>query len=209
VHEQQNIGAYLKFPDPPADGRKEGEMTYLMKDVRLFEAFSDLDRADLVQFMHEKHFAVGDTVCTRGEPGSTMMVVVQGSLSVVVPGKDNLPSEIARLAQGAVLGEMFCIDPAPRPVSVMAAEPATVLELGRDDLTKMRQDAPRAASALIGAVFREVLRRMRRVDDRVEREQFAEETLDLSRENAGSPRPKGSEVPGPWEACFARLRGSA
>jgi len=45
--------------------------------------------------------------------------------------------------------------------------------------------------------------------DRVEREQFAEETLDLSRENAGSPRPKGSEVPGPWEACFARLRGSA
>ncbi len=181
-------------------------MTYQMRDVRLFESFSDPDRADLVQFMHERHYAVGEVVCTRGEPGHTMMVIVEGSLSVVVPGKDNQPSEIARLAQGAVLGEMFCIDPAPRPVTVMANEPATVLELGRDDLTKMRQDAPRAAAALIGAVFREVLRRMRRVDDRVEREQFAEDTRDL---NPGSIRAKGSIVPGPWEACFARLRGSA
>lgn len=184
-------------------------MTYQMREVRLFESFSDPDRAALVQFMHEKRYAVGETVCTRGEPGSTMMVVVQGSLSVVVPGKNNLPSEISRLAQGAVLGEMFCLDPAPRPVTVMAAEATTVLELGRDDLTKMRQDAPRAAAALIGAVFREVLRRMRRVDDRVEREQFAEETGELSTRSDSSCRPKGSTVPGPWEACFARLRGSA
>jgi CRP-like cAMP-binding protein len=199
-------GHTLKFLDPPADGRIEGEMTYQMRDVRLFESFSDPDRAGLVRFMHERHYAAGEMVCTRGEPGNTMMVIVEGSLSVVVPGKDNQPSEIARLAQGAVLGEMFCIDPAPRPVTVMAHVPATVLELGRDDLTKMRQEAPRAAAALIGAVFREVLRRMRRVDDRVEREQFAEDTRDL---NAGSIRAKGSTVPGPWEACFARLRGSA
>jgi len=140
-----------------------------------------------------------------------MMVVVEGSLSVVVPGKDNCPSEIAHLDRGSVMGEMFCIDPAPRPVTVVASEPATILELGRDDLTKMRQDAPRAAAALIGAVFSETLRRMRRLDDRVERELFVRERTGPLLSHGGTSQDESSraDLPEPWKACFARLRGSA
>ena len=178
-------------------------MTYQMRDVRLFSRFPIRIARSRSVHARETLRDRGNGV-TRGEPGNTMMVIVEGSLSVVVPARTT-SREIARLAQGAVLGEMFCIDPAPRPVTVMANEPATVLELGRDDLTKMRQEAPRAAAALIGAVFREVLRRMRRVDDRVEREQFAEDTRDL---NAGSIRAKGSTCRAPGSR-FARLRGSA
>ena len=137
-----------------------------------------------------------------------MIIVVQGALSAVVPGLGNRPREIAHLPQGAVFGEMFCVDPAPRPATVLASESATVLELGRDDLVKMRQQAPRAAAALVSAVFHDVLRRLRSVDDRIGRELRA---LDGSSpaDGAGLPRPSGSDVPGPWEICFARLRGSA
>lgn len=126
-------------------------------------------------------------------------------------GKDNCPSEIARLDQGSVLGEMFCIDPAPRPVTIMASSPATVLELGRDDLTRMRQDSPRAAAALISAVFSETLRRLRRLDDRVERELFVHDGCGKPRleVDANVDHSSRADVPGPWEACFARLRGSA
>jgi CRP-like cAMP-binding protein len=103
---------------------------------------------------------------------------------------------------------MFCIDPAPRPATVVASVETTVLELGRDDLLKMRRDAPRAAAALVNAVFRNVLSRIRSVDDRIER--------DLCPNPDASPSdgkalllPDRTDIPDPWEVCFARLRGSA
>jgi CRP-like cAMP-binding protein len=175
-------------------------MVNLLRNVRLFDTLSERECADLVHFMHEKHFDAGETVCTRGQHGNTMLVVVQGALSAVVPTSSATHAEVARLEAGTVLGEMFCIDPAPRPVTVVASEDTTLLEISREDLTKMRQEAPRAAAALVAAVFHEVLRRLRSVDDRVDRELRAERDNDPS---------DGDPVPEPWQACFARLRGSA
>ncbi len=179
-------------------------MTYPLRNVRLFESFSEIERADLVRFMREKSYSTGDTVCAFGEYGSTMLVVTQGALSAVVSGKDDQAHEIARLGEGAVFGEMFCIDPAPRPVTLLAAEPTTVLELGREDLTRMRQHAPHAAAALVGAVLLDVLKRLRNVDERIDRELRGECTW----ENRLTPSARAS-LPGSWEHCFAGLRGSA
>jgi len=179
-------------------------MANLLRDIRLFETLSERECADLVHFMHEKRFEPGQTVCTRGQHGNTMLVVLQGALSAVVPGKENSHAEVARLRSGSVVGEMFCIDPAPRPVTIVASEATTVLEISREDVTKMRQDAPRVAAALVSAVFHEVLRRLRSVDERVERE--------LRAESDGEPEGGGRSSPpsgNPWDTCFARLRGSA
>lgn len=194
-------------------------MTYLPKDVRLFGMLSDLERADLARFMHEKRYASGETVFACGEYGNTMLVVVQGELAAVVPGKDGVEHAVARLTHGAVLGEMYCIDPAPRPVKVKASEPTLALELCRDDLTKMRQESPRAAAALVNAVLHEVLHRLRSVDDRVERELVSEH------DPADTPAPlrhgrvapahlPDAVVPPPWKDAFGafaltRSRGSA
>ncbi len=180
-------------------------MTSLLENVRLFESCSESERAGIVRFMHERHLESGETVFTQGERGSTMLVVVQGTLSAVVRGNDKVRHEVAALPEHACIGEMFCIDPAPRPVTVMANVPSTVLELGRDDLIKMRQEAPRCAAALISAVFHETLRRLRGLDDRVERELRRGAGTDPD----GGGGPPSSSVPGPWEECFARLRGSA
>jgi CRP-like cAMP-binding protein len=179
-------------------------MTYLLPNTPLFDSLSERERAEIVHFMHERRYETGDTLCSRGEQGNTMIVVLQGALSAVIPGSDDLQHEIARLGKDGVFGEMFCIDPAPRPATVVATEATTVLELGRDDLTKMRQQAPRAAAALVNAVFHSVLRRLRDVENRIERDLrdgLAEESDDAHAEQ--------SSVPDPWEQCFARLRGSA
>jgi len=177
-----------------------------LRNVRLFESFTESERADLVRFMREKKYETGETVCSHGQYGSTMLVVTQGALSARVAGQRDEPHEIARLKQGEVFGEMFCIDPAPRPVTLVASEPATVLELGREDLIRMRQQAPRSAAALVSAVFYDVLRRLRTVDDRIDRELHEDGVLDGSGDPASASR---ATVPSPWAPCFARLRGSA
>jgi len=181
-------------------------MTYPLKNVRLFQSFTDHERAELLCFMRERRYVSGETVCTHGEYGNTMLLVTQGALSAVVQGKGDRLHEIARLTEGTVFGEMFCIDPAPRPITLVANEPATVLELARDDLVKMRQQAPRAAAALVSAVFQDVLKRLRSVDDRIDRELRSEALL--YDECIASPLVEAS-LPGVWTPCFARLRGSA
>ncbi len=179
-------------------------MDNLLRNIRLFETLSERDCAELVHFMHERQFEPGQTVCSRGEHGNSMLVVLRGALSAVVPGKANSQAEVARMRSGAVVGEMFCIDPAPRPVTIVANETTTVLEISREDVTRMRQEAPRVAAALVSAVFHEVLRRLRSVDERVDRE--------LRAEHDGGPG-DGEEASvhsgNPWDTCFARLRGSA
>jgi len=181
-------------------------MTYPLKNVRLFQSFSEIERAELLRFMRERKYVPGQTVCTHGEYGNTMMLVTQGALSAVVPGKDDETYEIARLTEGTVFGEMFCIDPAPRPVTLVANEPVTVLELARDDLIRMRQRSPRTAAALVGAVFQDVLRRLRSVDDRIDRELRFDSCTDED-PAVSTPLQVGSS--GGWDPCFARLRGSA
>ena len=181
-------------------------MTYPLRSVPLFASFSERDRADLLGFMRERQYAAGDTVCTCGEHGSTMLLVTQGALSAVVLGKDNQPHEIARLTEGAVFGEMFCIDPAPRPVTLVAAQTTTVLELDREDVVKMRQEAPRVAAALVSAVFLDVMKRLRQVDDRIDRELREDCTWQDKITPAPAPR---TPLPRSWESCFASLRGSA
>jgi CRP/FNR family cyclic AMP-dependent transcriptional regulator len=184
--------------------RERSEMANSLRHVRLFETLSERECSDLVQFMHERAFEPGDTVCKRGQHGNTMLVVMQGTLAAVVPGKENSLAEVTCLQPGAVVGEMFCIDPAPRPVTIVAKEPTRVLEISRDDLTRLRQEAPRTAAALVSAVFHEVLRRLRSVDERVDRE--------IRAERDGVPaegRSPSGGSPNPWEASFARLRGSA
>jgi CRP-like cAMP-binding protein len=191
-------------------GGVEGKMMYPLKNVRLFQSFSEIERAELLRFMRERAYVPGQTVCTHGEYGNTMLLVTQGALSAVVPGKNEQTYEIARLTAGTVFGEMFCIDPAPRPVTLVASEHTTVLELGRDDLIKMRQHAPRAAAALVSAVFQDVLKRLRSVDDRIDRElssgSLIEEEIILS---APASSPLAVGLPRAWTPCFARLRGSA
>jgi len=180
-------------------------MTYPLRSLQLFACFSETDSADLVRFMRERRFAAGERVCALGDHGSSMLLVTQGALSAIVFGRGNEPREIARLSQGSVFGEMFCIDPAPRPVTLVAVTPTTVLELGRDEVARMRREAPHAAAALVSAVFRDVMRRLRSVDDRIGRE---------LREDAvarGSPEPASATrkpLPPSWERCFATLRGS-
>jgi CRP-like cAMP-binding protein len=131
--------------------------------------------------------------------------VTQGALCAVVPDKEGRLHEIARLPEGAVFGEMFCIDPAPRPVTLVASTATQVLELGRDALISMRQQAPHVAAALVSAVFLDVLQRLRNVEDRIGREIDAERLREESSPAAARP----SSLPSPWQGCFASLRGSA
>jgi CRP-like cAMP-binding protein len=190
-------------------------MNSVIRNVKVFESLSDADCADLVRFMRMRQYESGKTVFERGNPGATMLVVAKGALSIVMPGPNRREIEVARVGPGEVVGEMSCIDPAPRSATVIAALPTTVYEFGRDELVSMRRLAPGVAAALVGAVIRDVTARLRRVDERIERELAGHLGPRPTRPTQTAERPEGppSAALGPestvWKAFMARLRGSA
>jgi hypothetical protein len=95
----------------------------------------------------------------------------------------------------------------------------TAYEFGRKELTSMRHLAPAVATALVGAVVRSVTLRLRRVDERIERELAGHlaarlpELRQTTGTSARTPSPAESVTwptgPGTWAALLGRLRGSA
>jgi CRP-like cAMP-binding protein len=162
----------------------------------------------------------------RGKLGDTMLVVAAGALSVVMPGPRRRNIEVARVGVGEVVCETSCIVPAPRCATILAATRTTAYELGRHELTRMRRLAPGVATALVGAITRSVTLRLRRMDERIERDlagHLAARLPELRRTSARTPslRTSSCRIPslvrsatgptgaGTWTALLGRLRGSA
>jgi CRP-like cAMP-binding protein len=94
----------------------------------------------------------GATVTTRRPDGVVVMVVARGVLDA---------GGGVRAGAGELLGAAGALDAAAPTVTVTAAEPATVLEVGQDDFVDVLAEHPVAARALaraLAATLREARR---------------------------------------------------
>jgi predicted acylesterase/phospholipase RssA len=94
--------------------------------------------------MTRRTFAPGDVICSAGEPGDTLFVIVDGLARVT--GSDG--EVVARLRRSDVIGEMSLVSGEPRSATVVAAVPTTVLELGREDFAGLIASHPGILSNL-------------------------------------------------------------
>ena len=184
-------------------------MISAIRAVKVFEPLCDADCAELVRFMRIRQYQAGAMIFERGKPGDTMLIVADGALSVVMPGPRRRNIEVSRVGVGEVVGETSCIDPTPRCATILAATRTTAYEFGSKELARMRRLAPGVATALVGAVVRSVAFRLRRVDERIDRELAGHLAARLPELRQAADAAAGPTGPGAWTALLARLRGSA
>jgi len=155
-----------------------------LRRVKIFAALSDKDCDEVLTCVRGKTLVANETLYEQGSNGDRMAIVMDGNLSVRLEHK-----EIATVGPGGLLGEMACVDPAPRSATVVAAVKTTVLEVNRDALSELRELAPAANAAIVGQVIREVTRRLREVNERLEKD-LAPGTKLPSAAAAAPPPPK-------------------
>jgi hypothetical protein len=100
----------------------------------------------------ERSYADGEALMRAGEPGDSMMLVIEGT-AVVERGGRTVP-----VAYGELVGEIAVLDGGPRTATVVAEGPVRCIEITRDQLMRALEADPRAATALIGVLasrFRE------------------------------------------------------
>jgi flavin reductase (DIM6/NTAB) family NADH-FMN oxidoreductase RutF len=100
----------------------------------------------------EREIEEGEAIMRAGEAGDAMVLVVEGTATIERDGR-KVP-----VAPGELVGEIAVLDGGPRTATVVAESRVRVLEIGRDDLMRVLEADPKAATALIAILasrFRE------------------------------------------------------
>ena len=131
-----------------------------------------------------------------------MYIVVAGGLDVSVGGG---AVHVASVYPGEVVGEMACVDPAPRSATVCASRQTDVLELDRTTLQAMIAHAPAVAVAVIGGVIGHLTRRIRETNGRVEQEMERRGVAAPVSPGPGPARGRSPEAPAASSEVVSRV----
>lgn len=92
--------------------------------------------------------AHGAAIVREGEPGTSFFLVAAGHVRVFATDALGKQTELARLGEGAIFGELALVTAQPRSASVEVVGEADLLELGADALRAAAGELPQLAEAL-------------------------------------------------------------
>lgn len=112
--------------------------------------FADLEReafVDLVELLDYRELEDGEAICTEGQGGDRIWVLVAGKAEVSrrVEGQEK---RLAFLGGGSIFGEMSLLTGAPPTSTVRAVGDADVLEIERKDLNELARNHPSVPQVL-------------------------------------------------------------
>jgi CRP/FNR family cyclic AMP-dependent transcriptional regulator len=165
-----------------------------LKGTRLFAEVPSADLQLVLSTMRQLELARAERLVKQGERGASMYVLVRGKLAVLVRDGQGRENKVSQLGPGQCVGEMTFLDPQPRSASVAAMEPCLVLELDRHLLDYLRQDAPRAAAAIVGGIIEQLNERLRDTNKLID---VQLRRLAASRGAAAPSEPVPRHPPGP------------
>lgn len=123
----------------------------LLRRVPLFAELPEEALCGIAERMSSRRLAAGETLFSRGEPGSALYVIVRGTVRVLLPpaNASSKPVVLEQLEAGDFVGEMALIDSAPRMASVDSPGGADLLELTRDNFLRELDGAPRVGISML------------------------------------------------------------
>lgn len=100
--------------------------------IPLFAGLNESALAPLVAAARHVTLNAGDVLCTQGEPGETMFLVLDGRLKIFIQGPDEKEIVLDIAGPDNVIGELSLIDGQPRSASIQALTECSLLALDRD-----------------------------------------------------------------------------
>lgn len=129
------------------DASKDRELsdvsaTALVSPLPLFSALEKEGLRALIGCFEMMTVPAGHSVIAEGEAGAEAYIVARGELEVRRTTEDGRTLTLARLANGALFGEMALLSRAPRAASVVACRPSIILVARRDALEAVAEKRP-------------------------------------------------------------------
>lgn len=133
----------------------------LISRVSIFSGLSREDLQRLNALMTTRKFPRDSLIFSRDDPGSTLYIIKEGKVRVVLYGEDGREITISWYGAGDFFGEMSLLDGQPRSASVVAHDPALLLVLERAPFLQFLREHPAAGISIMV----ELTRRLRHATD--------------------------------------------
>jgi CRP/FNR family transcriptional regulator, cyclic AMP receptor protein len=94
----------------------------------------------------------GQIVCTTGDPGDTVIVIISGQVKVVVRSADGAALTLTLVGPPGLLGEVSVADGGPRSADVETLADSQLLFIPREIVQAICARVPAASQALSGSI---------------------------------------------------------
>ena len=136
--------------------------------LRKRELFDQLTEEELKRFMekfHEESFKEGTFVFKENDVGSTLYVVVIGTVSMKKYITGDVEKKLFIAQEGLIFGEFSFLDGGIRSASAFTEEDTVLLCLERSDFDNFILDNPAAGSKLYKNLINIIVKRLRRTNE--------------------------------------------
>lgn len=99
-----------------------------LRPIELFKTLTPSQLTDVAEKMSKRHYAAGETIIRKGDPGEEFFLVSDGEVEV-----SRADREVARLGPGNFFGEVALISGEPRNATVVAQKAVDTYVLGKAD----------------------------------------------------------------------------
>ena len=120
-----------------AQASRHGVTAAMKRDALLSSPFFRSMRPEeldaIVAFATERRYARGETVISKGDPGSSMMAILAGRIRIGNVSQDGKEVTLNVIGPGEIFGEIALLDGKPRSADGVALEATTVMVVERRD----------------------------------------------------------------------------
>lgn len=145
--------------DAPSTDQKLNQKVELLQRVPLFAGLGSKELEAIAKIAEERDVPAGTALTHEGRHEGYFFVIVSGTLRIERGGET-----INTLRDGDFLGEISLLDGGPRTATATADSPSRLLVLTYRRFQQLLDTAPEVRTA----IFEEVGRRLRRLDDESE-----------------------------------------
>lgn len=136
------------------------EKVLILKSVNLFKSTPDDALAELSEIISEVEAPAGTNIVEKGEAGSSMFIIVSGSVAVM----DGV-RVVNILGERAVFGELALLDTEPRSATIRAMEDTLLFRLDQEPFYELMSDHIEVAMGTIQMLAGNLRSRVREVMD--------------------------------------------
>ena len=140
------------------------EIRDMLMDCGLFDPLLPEDFHVAAGYFNISSIARDEVIFLEGDAGTFMCIIHSGQVAVQKRNHDGQLLTIATLRSGRAFGEMAVLDGERRSATCVAASQCQLLNLGKDSLEKMLNDAPKIAAKIIRALAVSLSKRLRMAD---------------------------------------------
>lgn len=135
-----------------------------LKKIPFLSGLDTAEKAALCMAAGVREVSAGEHVFRAGDPGTELYVILDGEVSIELPGGGAQPTHLASLREGTVFGEINFLLASERTADARALRDCRLMVLDNEDLDALEGVGKQAVTSLMATIARVLALRLANMD---------------------------------------------